>query len=105
MNNPKISDFREKIVLLKAVTTTDSELNRIETLTPDKTVWAAVEARASEFDNTVAGTRPEIRYRITIRKQAVQCDYVQYREKTLRLFNPWYEINNKYIQIEAVAVI
>ena len=97
----KIAEFREKITLLKSTTRTDAELNRIETIVPTKTVWASVEVRSSSIDNTEAGHKDQRKYKITIRKQTIDCDYVEYRGRRLTLTGPWYEAENKYIIIEA----
>ena len=58
MKTPKIADFREKVVLLKASVTVDDELNRVETVAPVKECWAAVEVKSTSIENTPAGTRP-----------------------------------------------
>lgn len=109
MKIPKISDFRNKITLLKTVTTTDAELNRIESLVPIKRIWAVVEAKASNVDITGAGIRPEIEYNITVRKQEIETDYfvlnyIRFNGKTLRLTAPIYEVENKYIVMKAVEI-
>lgn len=104
MKTPRIADFRHKITLLKATYTLDSELNRIETLKPIQTVWAVVEAKKSVDDLTSAGYRPEIEYEITIRNQTIECDYVKYNNKTLRLVSPWFPVGN-YISIKAVEIV
>ena len=72
----RVADFREKVTLLKAAVTVDSELNRTETLTPTKVVWASVEVRSSSIDDTSAGHKDVLKYRIYIRKQAISCDYI-----------------------------
>lgn len=107
MKTPKIADFREKVVLLKASVTVDDELNRVETVAPVKECWAAVEVKSTSIENTPAGTRPEIKYLITLRKQRTRpdFDYVKFREKVLQLAVPWYEYENKYIIIEAVESV
>lgn len=105
MKAPKIAEFQDKVTLCKIVNTVDSELNRIESVVPLKKVWACVTAKSSVIDTTEAGNRPEIRFNIIIRKQNIECDCVQYRGKTLRLVQPWIEVDNKYILIEAVDII
>ena len=98
---PKISEFRNKITLCRLLKTTDSELNRTETIQPTKEVWANVTVKRSNVDTTTASTRPEIHYEIVIRKQNITCDCVIYKGKTLYLTEPWYEYENKYIIIRA----
>lgn len=104
MKEPTIAELREKITLCKLTSTVDSELNRIETVTPVQTVWARAEVRSSNVDDTTAGTRPELRYIFTIRNQSIQCDCVQWHGKTLYLDRPWYALNQRYIVIEAVEI-
>ena len=100
-----IADFREKITLCKITTTVDEELNRINTIVPKKQVWANVTAK-SNVDNTIAATRPELHYKFIIRKQdALQCDAVIYRGRTLMITVPYYEVDNKYIVIEAGEIV
>lgn len=104
MRNLKISEFREKVTLCKANLLIDDELNRIEHIVPIKSVWSSVHVKGSVVDNTVAGIKPEITYSIIIRNQHVDFDYVRYRGKLLKLTRPYYEVDVKYIQIEAVEV-
>ena len=102
---PTMAEMREKITLCKLVSTVDGELNRIESVVPVQEVWARVEARTTNVDVTAAGSRPEIHYIFTIRKQAIQCDCVQYKGKTLYLTKPYYDVDFKYIVIEAVEIV
>ena len=105
MKQINIADFREKIILLATQTTVDEELNRVETLVPTAEVWANITIKSGNFDNTEAGTKPQLRYVIYIRKQPIQCEYVRYNGKLLILTSPFYVVDNKYICIEAVAVV
>lgn len=106
MNALKIADFRDRVTLLASSATVDSELNRIETVAPVKTVWANVKVKNSVIDSTPAGTRPEIRYTITIRKQKLASyDHVAYKGRVLKLTAPAYEVDNKYIVFEAVETV
>ena len=105
MKAPKIVNFRDKITLCKIVSTVDSELNRVSQIVPVNTVWAVVEAKSSNVDDTDAGYRPEIHYEIIIRKQAITCDCIQWHGKSLQLTAPWYAIDEKYIMLKAVEVI
>ena len=105
MRTPRVADFRDRIVLCRFATTVDSELNRIETIEPVRTTWACVTAKTSNVDPTSTGTRPEIQYEILIRKQAVTFDCIQWNGRTLRLTEPWYPIENKYILIRAVDIV
>lgn len=105
MKTPKIADFHDKITLCRAVSTVDNELNRIETVEPVQDVWARVEVRNSIVDGTTAGSRPEIRYTITIRQQSIVCDYIRYKGRLLRVTAPWYPVENKYIVIEATEIV
>lgn len=105
----KISDFRDKITLLQTKTTIDAELNRVETLVPLKSIWAVVDVKNAGIDATPAGEKWQIKYKITVRRQAVPVDYVLYKGNVLRLTTPAYnfnnENNNKYVVLEAVEVI
>lgn len=106
MNALKIADFRDRVTLLASSATVDSELNRIETVAPVKTVWANVKVKNSVTDSTPSGTRPEIRYTITIRKQKLASyDHVAYKGRVLKLTAPAYEVDNKYIVFEAVETV
>ena len=102
MKSLQVADFREKVELLRATVTVDSELNRTESFSVANVVWAAVEVRSASIDNTVAGHKDLLKYKFTIRKQSIECDYVRYHGKVLVLTCPWYEVDNKYIVIEAV---
>ena len=101
----KTSDFREKIELLKYVNSIDSELNRIENLKSIKSVWANIQAESSNIDDTEAGHKDLLKYKIFIRKQAVNFDYVRYRGKLLILTGPYYEVENKYICLKCEEIV
>ena len=97
----RIADLRDKVSLKRAVVTVDSELNRIETLETTKVVWASVEVSSATIDNTDAGHKDVLKYKITIRKQSIECDYIEYKGRLLIPTAPWYSVDNKYIVIEA----
>lgn len=101
---PRIADFRDRITLLQVQWQVDDELNRKEVLVPVKTVWAAIEAKSSAFDGTQTGTRPEVVYKIFLRKIDVSFGYIQWKNKILSLKFPTYEVDNKYIYFEAVMI-
>lgn len=103
MKSLRIADLRDRVVLKKAVVTVDSELNRIETLVTTKTVWANVEVRSSIVDNTDAGHKDVLKYKITIRRQSIECDYLEYKGTLLIPTGPWYPVDEKYIVIEAMT--
>ena len=105
MKAPKIAEFRDKINLCRFVSTVDAELNRIDDIQLVKTVWAVVTAKSSNVDVTTAGFRPEITYEIIIRKQAIVCDCIQWNGKLLKLVEPFYPVDNKYILLKAVEVV
>lgn len=104
-----ISDFRDKITLLQTKVTLDSELNRVEALVPLKEVWAVVEVKNAGVDTTPAGEKWQVKYKITVRRQEVNSEYILYKGKTLRLTTPAYDFdnanNNKYVCFEAVEVV
>jgi len=104
MKDIRISDFRNKITLLTAEVTTDAEMNRTERMVRGRTVWANIEVKTANVDNTTAGTRPELHYKIYIRAQSVQFDYIEYNGKVLQLTAPYYVVDNKYICINAVEI-
>lgn len=105
MKQLRIADFRDKVSLKIAVVTVDSELNRVETLRTAKVVWANVETRSSNIDDTEAGHRPQLVYRITMRKQDVDFEYLEYNGKLLIPNGPYYPVDNKYLVVEAVEVV
>lgn len=105
MKTLKIAEFRDKISLQIATVTVDNELNRIESVRTVKTVWANVECRNSNIEDTEAGHKPQLKYKITIRKQTVDFEYIEYRGKRLIPTGPWYEVDNKYIVVEAVEIV
>lgn len=102
---PTIAQLREKVILCRLLKTTDSELNRVETISPVLEVWAEVVVKGSTIDNTTATSRPELHYEITIRKQAITCDCIKWRDKVLYLTAPYYEKDNKYIVLRAEEIV
>ena len=105
MKAPKIVEFRDKITLCKLLSNVDSEMNRIQQIVPVQVVWAVVTPKSSNVETTEAGYRPEIHYEIIIRKQAIVCDCIQWNGKTLKLSEPWYPLDTKYIMLKAVETI
>lgn len=104
----KAEDFKNRITLYGVKITRDSELNCIETLVPIRTVWANVEIKRNNDKETGTGTRPEIRYQITIRYardlNVAEIQKIGYKEKTLNVDAPVYSVDNHYIVIEAVGI-
>ncbi len=105
MKQPRIADFRCKVTLCRILKTVDSELNRVETVQPVQAVWACVNVRSANVDETTASTRPELQYEIIIRKQDIDCDCVIYNGRIHHLLEPWYEFDNKYIYIKAGEIV
>ena len=105
MKDPKIADFRAKVMLCRLLKTTDNELNRVETIQPIKEVWADITVNNSNIDTTTASTRPTLKYDILIRKESVSFDCLKYQNRVLYLTEPYYEVNNKYILIKAGEII
>jgi len=98
---PKISDFRDKIVLCKLVSTVDDELNRIYDIKTVREVWAVASVKSSNVDETDVGFRPELQYQFIVRNQDVYpCDCVKWKGKVLYLSKPYYPLNTKYIVLE-----
>lgn len=100
-----ISDLQERITLLQAVTETDDELNRVETLRDVATVWANVEPKNSVYDTTATGERAEVRYKVTMRKNDIVFDYVRWRNVVYNLLVPKYDVERKYTVFEMVGKI
>ena len=100
----RIADFRDRITLLEIQWEIDSEMNRKEILVPKKTVWASITAKSSSFDNTQAGTRPEIIYDVVLRKINMDFGYVQYKGKICSLKAPKYDVDNKYTVFQMVEI-
>lgn len=105
MKAPTIAEFRDKINLCRFVSTVDAELNRIDDIQIVKTTWANVTAKSSIVEQTAAGFRPEVTYEIIIRKQSIVCDCIQWQGKLLKLVEPYYVVDNKYIFMKAVEVV
>lgn len=105
MKAPTIAEFRDKINLCRFVSTVDAELNRIDDIQIVKTTWANVTAKSSNVEQTAAGFRPEVTYEIIIRKQSIVCDCIQWQGKLLKLVEPYYVVDNKYILMKAVEVV
>ena len=102
MKTPKIADFREKIKLCKLVPMVDDELNRTYNIVPVQEVWAVVDVKSSNVEQTASGFRPETTYSIIIRRQTILCDCIKWKDKVLQLTKPCYPLDTKYIAIEAV---
>lgn len=105
MKRLKIASFRDKVSLKIAVLTVDSELNRTETLRTAKVVWANVEVRGSNIDDTTAGHKPQLKYKITMRKENMAFDYLEYNGKLLVPTGPHYIVDNMYIVVEAEETV
>lgn len=98
-------DFNRRIVLYKVQTTKDAELNRIERLVWLRSVWAHVEVKTTNDVQTIAGEKPQIKYQFVVRFADDIINEVKkigYKEKILAVNNPIYEVDRKYIIIEAV---
>lgn len=104
MKKLKIAELHDKITLCKVVNSIDSELNRVESIVPYKSVWANVEAKTAVDDNTITGTRPEVRYKITMRKQDADCEYIVYQGKQLLVTTPCYS-DILYTYCEATEIV
>ena len=100
----KIADFRERILLSKIQWTTDKELNRIEKIVPVKEVWANIEVKSSNNEKTETGTRPEITYKVIIRKTNVDFSHIVWKGKHFLMTAPEYEIDHKYKYFEMVGI-
>ena len=100
-----ISELSERITLLGVVETTDAELNRIESLKEVATVWAKVETKNSVYDTTSTGERPEVRYKVTIRKTPIDFIYVRWRGTVYNMLTPKYDIESRYTVFEMVGKI
>ena len=98
-------DFNRRIVLYKVQYTTDDELNRIERLVFLRSVWAHVEVKNTNDVQTIAGEKPQVKYQFVVRFAddiINEVKKVGYKDKVLVVNNPIYEVDRKYIVIEAV---
>lgn len=100
--SPKISEFRDKIVLCKLVSNVDDELNRYYDIVPVREVWAVSNVKSANVVDTTAGFRSELQYEFIIRNQPVLFDCIKWNNKVLKLVKPYYNLNPKYIVLECV---
>lgn len=100
-----ISDLQERITLVGVKITTDAELNRIETLVDLAIVWANIENKSSNFDNTATGEKPKVKYKVTIRKNNVDFKYIRWRGNVYDLANPKFDVDRKYTMFEMTGLV
>ena len=100
-----IGDLSERITLIGVTETVDDELNRIETLVDLATVWAFIEFKSSNFDKTATGERPEVRYKVTMRKNDINFLYIRWRGTVYNLDAPKHDVDRKYTVFEMVGKI
>lgn len=67
-----VNDLKERVTLEKAVVTTDSELNRIPTYVPMRTVWAGMIPLKVGNRNQGVADDVKVYYTMVIRKQALK---------------------------------
>lgn len=98
-----VNDLRHRITLCKTISTFDDEHNLIRQIVPVRTVWACVEAKRANIEETMTGQKPTVTYLITIRKtDASDIQTAKYKGKTLEMRSPVYTDNMQFLQFEAV---
>lgn len=103
MKTLKIADLRERILLVNTEWKIDKELNRIEKNVPVQEVWANIEAKSSNYENTDAGTKPLIKYKVTIRKNEAEFVKVFWKDKYYEVLQPRYS-DLKYTYFEMSGI-
>lgn len=98
-------DLNSRVDILKKITRRDSEANLIEKWLKITTVWANVQVKSARQSGTPAGEKETIGYIVTIRFNKAllqQIDGISIEGKDLALSAPPYQIENKFIILEAV---
>lgn len=102
--NVTVNDLRERVQLLRIQWKTDEELNRKEYLLQVAEVFACVEVKNSANESTETGVRPMHRYKVTIRKNNLEFEYIKYKDCLYKLTAPAYDIDNKYTVFEVGGI-
>ena len=98
-------DLTRRIFLFKVQETLDEELNRLDRLVLLRSVWAHVEVKSTSDVQTIAGEKPQIKYQFVCRFAddiINEVKKVGYNGKILAINEPIYEVDRKYIVINAV---
>ena len=102
--NYSISDFNERVGILRRIITKDDALNRIETWKKSFDVWAHVEIKNAASINIDNGQIGVLNYTVVLRyneRLLDAIDALEFKGKRLILTVPMYSIDNKYIVIQA----
>lgn len=100
-----VDNLRERVTLLRAVTTQDEEANVITTYQNDGDRWAKVDVKNANNKSSDAEWYRQIGYRITMRKTPLQYNSrIIYKGKTLVLTAPVYDIDNAFTVVNAVEL-